>query len=764
MLFRYMIKKYLALSLLAASLVSGYSLAEELVNGRFVISFTASSNQQAWVADALEQNLYNDLAGYERINTVVKLDERKYCSQRKTACLLDLYKEIDIDALMIGVVEENRIKYKVFDVSKKSLVNSGSMSIERGSTSLSLRRAVLAAFRSFIATGGILDRKAFQSERIQSAELASVEANKTEKNLLNKILIGLAFLALFPWLFSLFGGPRKHPARGRILLRYFLPYLMLSLSVLALLFTYNTGINIPALNFLMSLSSDHDWLNMLLAGLAWGYLITISFRLINPHVQGLERVGQLNLLPLISAYLISFCIKLSILLVMYGFVYLVSRSIGFAFGLEEQNASVLLFPVMGVFFVYWLGLVIEVLAMQIDMRLTSKNRQQQIIWRKKISKYLISYLKRSGATLDIGIANNITLMVGNNDGVVCYGSFLSPPRIVVNDDLVNLALGDKNSNIIDYIYEDITQDSTYTYIPDLLPPFVGGTSKTLKTTKKLKLLARLHKLFQRRFSPHQESTLAREKITQGLILPAFGKKDDLPSLMSDNSVDMSIVEELMLEDTVRSDPYDDETEIDDSSENDKDFLYGILLHKLGESIRHDHLFTTIKLALIRNLSSSRMPYRFLFAKYFARVADTFTATNFALSHLMQYLYYSAYYKDYYFTTRGSSELLLESQNCILLDVNKDSNKRKPQFIYAGYIDRMAWLSRFCDARITFAKSFPINKYIAVAVGIFLLYFSFTIVNRSYRYHPEYLAIIENERQLIQEHLHAEKENQDTNND
>jgi len=68
--------------------IGGVAFAEEkIVTGKFVVSFTAKANQKAWIVNALEQNIYNDLSGYGRIVPVNKVtDENKRCKHRSVQC------------------------------------------------------------------------------------------------------------------------------------------------------------------------------------------------------------------------------------------------------------------------------------------------------------------------------------------------------------------------------------------------------------------------------------------------------------------------------------------------------------------------------------------------------------------------------------------------------------------------------------------------------------------------------------------------------
>ena len=128
--------------------------SEQLATGKFVVSLYASENQKPWVARAIEQNIYNDLAGYARVIPAKKSKlEREQCVTRDIDCVLTLYKSLEIDALLIGEVDTSSIDFKVYNVQKKSLVKTGAISIGRGANLLQLRMDTFASFKTVSSQG-----------------------------------------------------------------------------------------------------------------------------------------------------------------------------------------------------------------------------------------------------------------------------------------------------------------------------------------------------------------------------------------------------------------------------------------------------------------------------------------------------------------------------------------------------------------------------------------------------------------------------------
>ena len=176
--------------------MEGRVLAEEkIVSGKFVVSFTAEDDQKLWVVNALEQNVYNDLSGYARAIPLKKsLDENRLCKNRDIDCILNLYHELGVDALMLGKVDESDIEYETYDVQNKSLVESGSIDIGSGSSLLKLRLGAFNAFKPFIEKGGILEKRKYdviQDNVVNETNKKSAQED-SNRELKNQVFISMA--------------------------------------------------------------------------------------------------------------------------------------------------------------------------------------------------------------------------------------------------------------------------------------------------------------------------------------------------------------------------------------------------------------------------------------------------------------------------------------------------------------------------------------------------------------------------------------------
>jgi len=759
--------------LLLLLLTAGELVAEEkTVTGKFVVSLTAEDNQKAWVINALEQNIYNDLSGYEKVVPVIKdAAKEKKCKKRRIECIVEVYKNLDVDALMLGTVDDSDIEYEIYDVQNRFLVKTGSIDIGRGSNLLKLRIGAFSAFKPFLEKGGILDKRKYiaAAESEVEDETAQTGLVSLDVRLQKIFLILLAVFTAFPYLLSLFGKPRKHPERVKIILRWFYPFMIVCLSVIGYQFILTTGGagNIP--NMIFNLFDGFHWVLTGMGGMLWGYFIIINFKIIFPHLQGIERIRPYNLIPLLKSCLVTIIIKTLIVAAVFTGVFSVVYYGGNLFSVNQEVMRLLLLPLSGLFFIYWLALMLDVFSMSIDISLSDGKLDIDSIWHLKTRDYFIGYLKRNGVTLNKRLIDKTVFLSADNEGAMCYGGGFNRPRITIDRGLMKFALGDIDDfNPMDTaiftrkVTEPVKrQNSVFQLFANLSPD--TETKKVFQSRQdknRIRNIERAQKFYQRDLGlPVSIRKNPPEDILQGIVYPHLDGSENFPSLMGNNADDMRIVEALLLDGSLRAHPYDEDAEIDDSSEQDKDFLFGTLLHKFGALIRHEEIFSTIYLYFFYKPEEKRKPYNFIFSRYFAIVADTFVVLNFGLNHLIQHLYYQVTGDQSFLTTKGIISGMLKSQDEILTRAKQLIDERETKSIQTDELDRLIWLSRFSQDPIEHQMHTNIlaERIVKWSVSFGVMYFIFMAVVSAYNYHPVYLRTIEQEKQKIADAIEAEKE-------
>jgi hypothetical protein len=753
--------------------IGGGAFAEEkIVTGKFVVSFTAKANQKAWIVSALEQNIYNDLSGYGRIVPVNKVtDEDKTCKHRSTQCILEIYKNLNVDALMLGTVDNSDIDYQIYDVQNKYLISTGSIGIGSGSNLLKLRMGAFSAFKPFIEKGGILDKRKYSAaDHSEDYDTNSQLSNQSlSKKLIDRIFVFLAIFTCVPYLLSFTGKPLNHPERTKIVLRWFYPFLIVSLTTIGYLYFLSSTSGDNIYHSILYLFGEQQWIITGFGGIAWGYFFIINYKIVMPHLQGIERIKPNNLFPLLQSCLLTLIIKALIFTSLYIVFFYGMYQFGLLFSVSQEAIVLLLFPLSGLYIICWVALVLDVFSMSIDVKLSGGKADYNGVWNVAVRKYFISHLKRNGASLNKRLVNSIVFLPGEHKGVVCYGGGFSRPRIAINKDLIKFTLGTVDEfNPVETgvfslkVFEPVLRkNSIFQIYPNLSPQKTKkNLFKTRQDIKRAKFLKSIQKHFQSELKPKGNSQTDRiDNVTQGLVLPKFEGVDDFPSLMSDNLDDMQVVEELLLENSIDYDPYDEDAEIDDSSEHDKDFLFGELLQKCGALLRHEDIFSTIYLYFQRKKQAKRRPYNFWYSKYFAVVADTYVVLNFGLNHLLQHLYYQATNVTSYLTTKGGSSGMLLSQDRILTNTKILMENEKPKSMQTDEFDRIVWLSRFCQEPIDKQKQpkTRASQLIRWSIVLGVIYLMSSIVIDAYNYHPRYLEILEKEKHEIAQAIKDQQE-------
>lgn len=745
---------------------------EKIVTGKFVISLAAESGQKAWVVNALEQNIYNDLSGFEKVVPVNKdPSNEKNCEQRAIDCLLKVYKKQAIDALMIGTVNDSEIDYEIYDVQNKFLVKTGSIKIGSGSSLLKLRMGAFNAFKPFLEKGGILDKRQYSAPADEELQKNTGQTSQIRSNVTiqKSLLVILAVFTVIPYLLSLFGKPRKHPERLKRVFRWFYPFLFISLSMIGYqLVLVNRGGGTLLNNLFVYLEGYH-WMLTGLGGMLWGYFLIINFRIVVPHLQGIERIRPNNLIPLLQAGLVTIVIKSLLIVIVYLEVFSVAYYAGKLFSVHDDIILLLLLPLSGLYFDYWLALMLDVFSMSLDVRLCGESLDLDSVWNVKTHDYFIGHLKRNGVTVNNRLVKNTVFLAGDNKSAVYYGGGFGKPRITIDKDLIKFALGD----VDDFNPEDTAiftkkvsepvrrQNSVFQFIPNFSSETASGSVlKTRSDKKRIKYIERAQLFFQRDLRlPIGKRRSKSENVMQGIVYPHLDGQDNFPALMSENTDDMLIMETLLLKHSLKTDPYDEDAEVDDFSEQDKDFLFGALLHKFGGLVRHEQIFSTIYLYFFYNPGEKPRTYNFFFAKYFAVVADTFVVLNFALSHLIQYLYYQATEDESFFTKKGITSGMLQNQGYILEKTKQLIANQDDETIHSNELDRIVWLSRFSQDPIAHPVRSNIlaERVVKWSVSLGAAYFLVMMVLNSYNYHATYLEIIDKEKQKIAEAIKAEHE-------
>ena len=103
--------------------------------------------------------------------------------------------------------------------------------------------------------------------------------------------------------------------------------------------------------------------------------------------------------------------------------------------------------------------------------------------------------------------------------------------------------------------------------------------------------------------------------------------------------------------------------------------------------------------------------------------------------------------------------MLRSQDQILISAKEAADERKPRLIRTDELERIAWLSRFCQGSFQLKQGINtrLKKLVKWSSALAMVYLASIIVFEAYDYHPRYLQIIEDEKQEIAEAIKKAKE-------
>ena len=729
---------------------------EEPPLGRILISFEPQGGQEAWIAKALEQNVYKDLAGFERIVGINK-DEinTDTCPNGELSCLIGIYKANEIDVLMVGKVYRRKVEYKIYELYTASLVKKGSIPIGPRSSIVKIRLNTFQALKPFLEKGGILDQNKFRKEqKLDSSLDTPVFFKHISKNHF-KIIILVLFIMffLFPFLFpSTFlksvniNLPIKQYKSST---KWVLLLILILLGALAYqIFEIQSGRQIFSLSLIRSYLSfeNYMWIIAIIGGMAWAWFVILNFKLLFPGLIGIERIQGRVLFPFIRNWMFVSFLRIMGALLFYIPFLIIVWNVGKLFGASNRFIVTIFIPFSGLLVYFWFVTLVENLSHHLDKKFCIGPPTEDNHWHESTKKYFIGYLRRIGIPFDRELIDRTLFLPGNIAGAVNYGGGFTRPRIVISQDLLRLAMEDasiQKTDILDLDYKD-----------SILGLQIPKRQDVYRVKNIDDALREIYSISKVRTKDKKWIDLSENKTTlQGLVLPR-GMGQSVP-LVADNKGDLLVVEDLLLLKDKEVSPSDEEMEYDTTNIEDKDFLFGLLLQQFGSLIRFDSLALTFFLTFGKPVYTENS---FDKREYFSErsvpgsssiIEDSFVALNYGLHHFIQYLYLQRTGFTDHLTTRASSQDLFSATNDILEEM-----KREKFLLYNLAKEKnrrqITWLAQFLEKPILDPEPEPMRQFVNMStIGVLSLFVLYVLIN-SYNYHPIYLEKIAEEKAKIEE--------------
>lgn len=677
---------------------------EPHVAARLVIDLSPAPGVPAWFASSFEETITRELAGFERLGTVVKQDvATDGCIDR--TCKLRRYRDAGIDVVLFGTVRDTTIDYELYQTWTPARLEAGEMNIGRAQTVVGLEHETRDALHVVLKHGGLLDQKPYAFEH----EIASASSAGPSWSGL-QLAIVLALLALlclpFAWA-ALIGRTSRAILRMRSVRRVGLA--VAALAVIAI-----------APGAIAGFAAASPVLVAGLGGVCWGAFAVHLARSVFPPLDGLERMPHGDLVRILKTWCLAALERLVLVAIVYGGLLVLLVWLAEALGVFAPWTWLVIAPAGLWLAQLWLVAWVECIAARLDRRMVEGVPTADNPWSREVADYLMGYVRRTGWDLDPALLRQVVFLPGKHvpGGVVAYGGGVTPVRIVIDRELLVMAMGP--------LIESKPDEKPVAW-PDWTLARVGPAGRREAT----------HEARARKQKPSypgmQRKPLGQPATLLGYVTPAPG---ELVPLISDNPQDLAIVRQLLSEHYPWFAPDPDE-EFDATDPTDKDLLFGGLVHALGMVRRNDTHLATIKLALGKHVARIASPIR-------ARVADAYAALNFARHHLIQFLHYSWRRNAEVLTARARPAMLAAVSKQLLHDV-VDAKQPPPAALRA----RLVWLSQFFADPIVDRRAAIIRRVAAGVVAAALVVALGIAVKRSIAYHPVYVERMHAQERALQ---------------
>jgi hypothetical protein len=692
-----------------------------------VIDLEPAPGVPAWFASSFERTITRELAGFERLTTVVKQDVAAGACGADRDCRVRAYRDAGIDIVLFGDVGDDAIAYELYQTWTPARLDTGEIDIGRDHSLVALEHATRRAFHVVLKHGGLLDQRPYADvpssapfagaaggARVASAPAPTAHTSWNGKHI-GLVLALFALLAL-PFGLALLGGESPATiARMRTARRAGCVIAALALAAAAL-DPRRIGDALAAA----------PWLFAGIGGLGWGAFLVSMVRAVLPPLDGLERVRHGELTRILATFCLAAIERLVTLAALYAPIVWLAAWLGTELAIPERWGYILLAPAVVWLARLWFAMWVECIAARLDRKLVEGSPTHDNPWSREIGNYLMGYVRRTGWDVEPELLATVMFLPGKRvDGVACYGGGATRARIVIERELLVTAMGP---------LLELEPDQEPALWPDWTSALVGPRSQRRQPATPPSLHDfRGHK--QRTIYPGmQRRPLGQAATLLGYTTPSPGQ---LVPLISDNPQDLAIVRELLSEHYPWFAPDPDE-EFDATDPTDKDLLFGALVHALGVVRRNDSQLSTLGLALGQR--ARRWATR-LSSPWRARLADSYAALNFARNHLIQYLHYMCTGQSDLLTARARPAELDDASQRALRSLGRDA----PRDIRV----RLTWLSQFFPEPIVDRRG-DIASRVAAGAGIAALLAAIGFaVMRSIDYHPIYVDRMHDQERSLQ---------------
>jgi hypothetical protein len=378
-------------------------------------------------------------------------------------------------------------------------------------------------------------------------------------------------------------------------------------------------------------------------GLAWGTFAAVTFPIVFPPLVGLGQVEYDELSRVLRVWIAAAAQRAVVVAAFYVPIAVLAWLGGRVVDLDPTATVALVLPLALLVARAVVRGTIAVIAIALDAALID-GTADGAAWDAAVRGYLIGYLRRNGLPVDDTLLASVRLLPGVRDDVFVYGGGLTDSRIVIPRPLLELALAPAGRPH-DYAAPRVSTLHWTQWNAGLVMATEPGAVLATKEQRQ-----------------PRETTVEGESEREPLGEP--------PTLAG-------IIEPTALDPRKSYRPHDDPAWLDwDSGEEydgtdagDRDFLFGVLVHALGEIRRHADRPATIAIALHGRtpptIARVIAPVRRALERAPDALGDVHAAISGARHHLVQYLGWRSWRREDLLTARAYGPELETASRAVL---------------------------------------------------------------------------------------------------
>jgi hypothetical protein len=374
-------------------------------------------------------------------------------------------------------------------------------------------------------------------------------------------------------------------------------------------------------------------------GLAWGTWLVATFPIVFPPLVGLWRVEHEALPRVLRLWFVVIVMRAAAVAALYGPVAVMTWLAGDALGLAPAAIAALAIPLALIAVRLWIRVGVGVAAVALDRALVDESADVAG-WDAATRGYLIGYHRRNGLPLDEHLLSRVRIVAGRGDDIAVYGGGLTDSRIVIPTKLLELALAPAGRPH-DYAAPRVSILSwTHWNVGLVMASEPGAAGATREQRQPGQLAVE---------GEYERMLIGEPPTLAGIVEPATldERKDHRPH-----------------DDPMWLD-WDPGDEYDGTDAGDRDFLFGLLVHALGQIRRHEERMSTLRLLAKPWLARAPKPLRDVsrvLSRAPASLADEHTALGGARHHLVQHLAWQLWHREDLLTARAyAPELVLTTR-------------------------------------------------------------------------------------------------------